>query len=128
MSSYLSNRMFWLSTLERAIKTLCQTALAGLTVTQGAGTFGLDGRAADWHTVCWMSLSAAVLSVLTSVSSGPAGERNTPSLVATAAGAAVPAPAGTAAPVPAPASPVKRATRPRKSPAGTARSTKKSEN
>ena len=57
-------RAFWLALIERAVKTLAQTAAAML-VASGSGL--LD---ADWITVLSVSGMAALVSVLTSIGSG----------------------------------------------------------
>lgn len=57
-------RTFALAILERAVKTLCQTA-AALLVADGAGLIGTD-----WVGVVSVSGMAALVSVLTSVGTG----------------------------------------------------------
>ena len=81
--SYLSTRVFWLATAERAVKTFAQALLAALTVAQTAGNLGVDVLNVNWATAVSLAVGAAALSVLTSVASGPVGETNTPSLVDT---------------------------------------------
>jgi hypothetical protein len=66
---------FWQCSLERALKTFCQTLVAVL----GAGSVGLLN--ADWITSLSTAGMAALLSVLTSVGSTPVGKSGTPSLV-----------------------------------------------
>ena len=66
-------RAFWLAVLERAVKTLAQTAAAML-IASGSGL--LD---ADWITVASVAGMAAVVSVLTSIGSGAATD-GSPSL------------------------------------------------
>jgi hypothetical protein len=56
-------RSFWLATLERCIKTACQTLAATLT----AGAVGI--LEVPWQAALSMSAGAAVVSVLTSVAS-----------------------------------------------------------
>ncbi|MFB9903450.1 holin [Allokutzneria oryzae] len=78
-------KLFWLGTLERAIKTFAQAAVAVL----AANSVGLLD--APWGAAASAAGMAAVLSVLTSIGSATVGEHNSPSLVRTApaAGAAV---------------------------------------
>ena len=66
---------FWQCSLERAMKTFCQTLVAVL----GAGSVGLLN--ADWTTSLSTAGMAALLSVLTSVGSVPVGKPGSPSLV-----------------------------------------------
>lgn len=83
--AYLSSRTFWLATAERAVKTFAQALLAALTITQTAGTIGVDVLNVDWATAVSLAIGATILSVLTSIGSGPIGGTNTPSLVYTTA-------------------------------------------
>ena len=80
---YLSTRTFWTATAERAVKTLAQALLAALTVGQAAGAVGVDVLSVDWATAASLAVGAALLSVLTSVASGPVGPADSPSLVDT---------------------------------------------
>ncbi|MEV6610395.1 MULTISPECIES: holin [unclassified Kutzneria] len=66
---------FWQCTLERAMKTFCQTLVAVL----GAGSVGLLNAA--WTTSLSTAGMAALLSVLTSVGSAPLGKPGSPSLL-----------------------------------------------
>ncbi|MGH3904772.1 MAG: holin [Pseudonocardiaceae bacterium] len=66
---------FWRSALERAFKTFAQTLVALFSIS-GVGL--LD---APWTSALSAAGMAAVLSVLTSMTSEPMGERNTPSLL-----------------------------------------------
>ena len=66
-------KTFWLAVLERAVKTLAQTAVALLT---GSATGLLD---VDWVQLASMSGMAALVSVLTSLASAGATDGN-PSL------------------------------------------------
>jgi hypothetical protein len=66
---------FWQCTLERAMKTFCQTLVAVL----GAGSVGLLNAA--WTTSLSTAGMAALLSVLTSAGSAPLGKPGSPSLV-----------------------------------------------
>ena len=72
--SYLTTGSFWDQTIERALKTVAQTAVA--TITSNA-TGLLD---ADWLTIGSVSGLAGLLSVLTSIGSGTVGD-DSPSLV-----------------------------------------------
>lgn len=66
---------FWVDTLERAIRTACQTALSA-GIVGGVGLFEVD-----WPNVCSVALVAALASVLTSVaSSGKTGSISPASL------------------------------------------------
>jgi hypothetical protein len=58
----LTSKAFWASAGERAIKTFAQTALALLGTTQLVSVIDVD-----WLEVAGVSLLAAVLSILTSV-------------------------------------------------------------
>jgi hypothetical protein len=62
-------------TIERAVKTACQTA-AALIGTQAVGVLELD-----WAQIGGVSATAAVLSVLTSIGSSGFGPDDSPSLV-----------------------------------------------
>lgn len=71
---------FWKQVAERAIKSAAQ-ALIGLWV----GDTVFDVWQADPRKAVGVALGAALLSVLTSLVSGPVGEPGTPSLVDTPA-------------------------------------------
>lgn len=71
--SALNNKLFWIDTAERAIKTFAQTLVALL----GAGA--VDILNVNWGDMTAVSLGAAVVSVLTSIAS--AGSGNSASLV-----------------------------------------------
>ena len=62
-------------TIERAVKTACQTA-AALIGTQAVGVLELD-----WQQIGGVSATAAILSVLTSIGSAGFGPDDTPSVV-----------------------------------------------
>ena len=67
---------FWKQAAERAAKSAAQ----GLIVYWG-GDQVFNAWSADWPAAGGIALGAAVLSVLTSVVSAPAGEPDSPSLV-----------------------------------------------
>lgn len=60
----MTTAAFWRATAERAIKTVCETAVALM----GTGAIGLLD--VDWAGVASGALLAGVLSVLTSIGSG----------------------------------------------------------
>lgn len=70
----MTTAKFWRQTLERAIKSAAQALL----LMWGADT--LDVLSVDWPAAAGIAAGAAVLSVLTSIVSAPAGEPGTPSL------------------------------------------------
>lgn len=76
---------FWQLASERAVKTFAQSLVAILSAT------GVGFLTAQWTTALSTAGMAAVLSVLTSMSSGPVGEPNTPSLLPSAPTSPVPA-------------------------------------
>ncbi len=59
----LANKEFWVAALIRALRTLCQTAVATI------GTAAMLNEV-DWIAVASASALAAILSVLTSVATG----------------------------------------------------------
>ena len=66
---------FWIDTIERAVKTFAQAAVAGI----GANAMGvLD---VDWLVVVSVAGLAAAVSVLTSIASAPLSTKGTASLV-----------------------------------------------
>lgn len=67
---------FWVSTLERAVKTAAQVAAALI----GTGAVGITEL--DWAQIGSVAATAAVLSVLTSLASDRLGPADGPSLVA----------------------------------------------
>lgn len=73
MSTFLASGPFWLATVERAVKTTAQAAVATLT----AGVVGILD--VDWATVGSVSALAGVVSVLTSIATGAATD-GSPSL------------------------------------------------
>lgn len=69
-------KVFWVQTLERAVKTSAQTAVALLSAE------GLSLLEVDWTTVGSVSVMAAFVCVLTCIASTPVGsDKNIPSLV-----------------------------------------------
>lgn len=70
---FLADPVFWLATVERAVKTFAQTAVGVLT----ADTIGVFD--ADWLGVVSVAGMATVISVLTSIGSGGVGS-DSPSL------------------------------------------------
>jgi hypothetical protein len=65
--SVLATGAFWAATLERAVKTFCQSVLAVIGV---AGVTPVD---VDWKEVLLMGAFGALASILTSVVSAPVG-------------------------------------------------------
>ena len=72
--SALNDKLFWLDTAERAVKTVAQTMVALLTA-DGV----LDLVSVDWGMMLSVSGLAGLISVLTSIAS--AGSGNSASLV-----------------------------------------------
>jgi len=68
-------RQFWKAAVERAVKTVAQALIA---VIAGAS---FDWFTADWQAIAGVSLTAGVLSILTSIASEGMGPKNSPSLV-----------------------------------------------
>lgn len=66
---------FWKESLERAVKTAAQAAVAFFVV----GETGVAD--VDWQTVGGVAVIAALVSVLTSLASAPFGQPDSPSLV-----------------------------------------------
>ncbi|MFV0411122.1 MAG: holin [Paracoccus sp. (in: a-proteobacteria)] len=73
--SFLAEKPFWIQSIERAVKTVAQTAVATIT----ANATGLLD--ADWLTVGSVSGLAGLVSLLTSIGSGYVGDDDSPSLV-----------------------------------------------
>lgn len=94
MSSYLVSGSFWAQTVERSVKTFAQAAIALLTGE------GLGLLTVDWQNVASVAALAAVVSLLTSIGSGPfngspnLASRRAPQPAAPAAPATQPASAG----------------------------------
>lgn len=63
MLNDIKNKKFWQATAIRAIKTICQTAIA----TIGTGKLVSE---IDWKVVVSASIVAGILSVLTSIATG----------------------------------------------------------
>ncbi|MBV1854918.1 holin [Catellatospora tritici] len=93
---YLLNKQFWIGTMERAIKTFVQALIAAFGVGSVSGAVGADVTAIEWRGALSLAVSAALLSVLMSIGSGPIGAPNSPSLVAAAAPVLGAAPAAVA--------------------------------
>lgn len=72
--TFLTRRRFWSSSIERAVKTIAQTAVATIT----ANATGLLD--ADWTTTASVAGLAGLVSLLTSIGSGYVGD-DSPSLV-----------------------------------------------
>lgn len=72
----MMTRVFWLSTLERLLKTAAQVLLA-LLASSSTGLLDLD-----WRAVLATTATAAVASLLTSILSAGIGPTGSPSLVA----------------------------------------------
>lgn len=68
---------FWKDAAERAVKTAAQALLSLWLV----GDVIFDLFSVDWGAAAGVALGAAVISVLTSVVSAPAGDKGTASLV-----------------------------------------------
>lgn len=71
---FLAEPLFWIATLERAVKTFAQSSVGVLTA-EAVGLFD-----ADWVGVVSAAGMATVISVLTSIGSGGIGS-DSPSLV-----------------------------------------------
>jgi len=69
----LSEKLYWISVLERAVKTFCQAMVAVFAA-------GLTVLEVDWGQALAISGTAALLSVLTSVASINLGKFDGPSL------------------------------------------------
>lgn len=65
---------FWRSTIERAIRTFCQTLVAV------AGAAQFDWMTADWQSLLVTSAVAAGLSVLTSIAGVNIGDKGSASV------------------------------------------------
>jgi len=72
----MMTKVFWLSTLERLLKTVAQVLL-GLLASSTTGLLDLD-----WRAVLATTTTAAAASVLTSIMSAGIGPAGSPSLVA----------------------------------------------
>ncbi len=69
------NPTFWIDAAERAVKTFAQTAVAII------GAEAISILSVDWIETGLVSLTAAVVSLLTSVGSAQIGERGTASAI-----------------------------------------------
>lgn len=72
------SRLFWAAAAERAVKTAAQVIVAF------AGADAVNAFSVDYERAAGLALGAAVVSVLTSIVSAPAGPveaKGTPSLV-----------------------------------------------
>jgi uncharacterized protein YqhQ len=63
------NNQFWKATLNRAVRTIAQTATAIITASVAGNAFGVLSDV-NWQTVVSASILAGILSVLTSISTG----------------------------------------------------------
>jgi hypothetical protein len=72
---------FWVSALERAVKTLCQSLLAMLTVAPAFNVLNVS-----WANALGVAAGAAILSLLTSMASINIGPAGSPSLVGNGSG------------------------------------------
>jgi len=70
------NKYFWISTLERAVKTFAQAVLLVFT---GDTLYNIIN--VNWPEALGLGATGALISVLTSVVSSTVGEKNSPSLV-----------------------------------------------
>lgn len=68
LRSYLATGAFWAGACERAVKTIAQVLVALLTVDAATTVFSIDYR-----TAAGVALTAGLVSVLTSIVTGPIG-------------------------------------------------------
>lgn len=61
--SILTSKKFWVSTAERAVKTMCETVVSLLTVGNAITSF-------DWVGIMQISATATLISVLFNVANG----------------------------------------------------------
>lgn len=73
---FLTNKKFWLDTLERAIKTFAQGLVALFTADKIVGILNIN-----WSESLSVAGMMAFISVLTSIGSGPVGPGNDASLI-----------------------------------------------
>lgn len=71
----MNTRNFWVAAIERAVKTVAQTAVATILASNASSVFDVNA----WGVV-GVSALAGLLSLLTSVGSTPAGPNNSPSV------------------------------------------------
>lgn len=75
--TYMLAAGFWRDSAERAVKTAAQALLSLWLV----GDVAFDLLTVDWGSALGVAAGAAVISLLTSIASGPVGDRGTASLV-----------------------------------------------
>lgn len=74
--SYLASTAFWTGALERAVKTFAQAFLATLIASEVVGVLDVD-----WKQSVGVAALATLMSVLTSVASGPISPGGSASVV-----------------------------------------------
>lgn len=74
--SFLTSKVFWAASVERAVKTFAQALVAVF-----LGDSALSVISVDWTSAGAVAGTAALVSVLTSVASGTVGPEGSPSLV-----------------------------------------------
>lgn len=75
--AYMLTALFWKDAFERAVKTAAQALLSLWLV----GDVAFNLFTVDWGSALGVAAGAAVISLLTSIASGPVGDRGTASLV-----------------------------------------------
>lgn len=83
--SWLLSRRFWTDTLERAIRTAAQAALAVVSVPAAADVADVP-LSLPWEAMAYAVLAATLLSVLTSLAGRGVGDPSTASLTSGTAG------------------------------------------
>lgn len=78
-SNWLTSRRFWTDTLERAIRTAAQAALAVVSV-PAAGEVADVPLNLPWEAMAYSVLTATLLSLLTSLAGRGVGDNSTASL------------------------------------------------
>jgi hypothetical protein len=78
VKEYMFTKIFWLGTLERAVKTFAQALLLVF-----VGDNAYNVISVNWPESLALAATGALISVLTSLVSSRIGEKNSPSLVAT---------------------------------------------
>jgi hypothetical protein len=76
MRSYLMTGAFWGGAAERCVKTIAQVVASMLVLNQFTTVLNVS-----WTEIAGSALTAGLLSLLTSIASGPAGPSGSPSLV-----------------------------------------------